>query len=242
MDRNITYKAIGNKVILVEWKPIISKNILNDILQFKYKIEYQKEIQCDDIIVAYNSLMIKYTKPFYNFDVEKDFLQLVYLSKIEVEKQQRFLWEIPVCYDEKYGLDLKEIASIKGMSSAKIIELHEETIYTVFFIGFLPGFLYLGGLDKQLFIDRKPKPRLRVETGSVAIGGQQTGVYPIGSPGGWNIIGKTPVLFFDANTNNPCFAKSGDKVRFKSISLSEYKEIQRKVERKSYQISKTLIE
>ena len=95
----------------------------------------------------------------------------------------------------------------------------------IYFIGFLPGFLYLGGLDERLFTPRKSTPRLRIEKGAVAIGGKQTGIYPQESPGGWNIIGNSPIQFFDNSKNTPCFAKAGDKLQFYSITLKEHHDI-----------------
>ncbi len=241
MDKDITYKSFGNKSILIEWKAIISEEILSDILCFKNKIEHQKEINYNDLIVGYNSLTITYKAPFNDFSFQKECLESIYLSNIIIEKQQQFLWEIPVCYDVKFGIDLKEIMSLKNITIKKIIQLHSENVYTVFFFGFLPGFLYLGGLNERLFVDRKPNPRLKVTQGAVAIGGKQTGVYPVDSPGGWNIIGKTPIPFFDVNAQKPCFVKSGDKIKFKPISLNEYDEVLDKVAQNTYQISKRLL-
>ena len=133
------------------------------------------------------------------------------------------LWKVPVCYDVELGIDLEEISHTLKLSIQEIIDLHSQAIYTVYFIGFLPGFLYLGGLDNRLEIKRKSNPRLHVDKGSVAIGGSQTGVYPQDSAGGWNIIGKTPLSFFNLDHNNPCFAKPGDKIQFVPISLEEFK-------------------
>ena len=123
----------------------------------------------------------------------------------------------------------------------EIIKIHTESIYTVFFIGFLPGFLYLGGLNSKLFFDRKPNPRLNVEVGSVGIGGEQTGVYPVNSAGGWNIMGRTPINFFDLKLSNPCFAKAGDQIKFSVITKKEFLELEILVSKKSYQLFKTVI-
>ena len=240
LDKNITYKPYGNNAILIEWNPIISEEILNDVLQFKYKIEHQKEFKYCDLIVGYNSLTIQLHQPFTDFDAEKNTLKSIYSSSIKVAQNEHFIWEIPVCYDVEFGIDIQEVASKKGLTIDEVIDLHSEKTYTVFFIGFLPGFLYLGGLNEQLFIDRKPNPRLKVSQGAVAIGGQQTGVYPVDSPGGWNIIGKTPIPFFNVNARKSCFAKSGDYIKFKPISLEEYIEIKKKVKQNNFQISKTL--
>ncbi|MFK8059947.1 MAG: 5-oxoprolinase subunit PxpB [Polaribacter sp.] len=241
MDKEISFKPFGKKAILIEWKSIISDEILKDILSFKSKIENQKKVFFTDLIVGYNSLTIKYIKEIKNFEEEVKNLKSIYLSTLEKVTKRNYTWQIPVCYDVSFGIDLEEVSEKSKLTIEQIIKLHSEKLYTVFFIGFLPGFLYLGGLNKQLYFDRKPNPRLKVEKGSLAIGGKQTGVYPVDSPGGWNVIGKTPVNFFDLKNREPCFANAGDKIKFKPISLTEFHQIKKEVEQNKYQLSKTLL-
>ena len=240
MDKKPTYKQFGEKAILVEWQAIIDDEILNDILLFVEKIKAHKEINYIDLIQGYNSLTIIYKKFIENFGEEVALLKSVYSSTLKIAKQDYFLWEIPVCYDLEFGIDLQELSKKSNLEIDEIIKKHSETIYKVFFIGFLPGFLYLGGLNEQLFFDRKPNPRLHVAKGSVAIGGKQTGVYPQNSAGGWNVIGKTPINFFDVNKPNPCFAKAGDFIKFNPISLDEFYQLEKEIEDKKYQLIKTL--
>ncbi|WP_339882741.1 5-oxoprolinase subunit PxpB [Polaribacter vadi] len=240
MDKKPTYKQFGEKAILVEWQAIIDDEILNDMLLFVEKIKAHKEINYIDLIQGYNSLTIIYKKFIENFGEEVALLKSVYSSTLKIAKQDYFLWEIPVCYDLEFGIDLQEISKKSSLEIDEIIKIHSETIYKVFFVGFLPGFLYLGGLNEQLFFDRKPNPRLHVAKGSVAIGGMQTGVYPQNSAGGWNIIGKTPIDFFDVNTPNPCFAKAGDFIKFKPISLDQFYQLEEEIKDEKYQLIKTL--
>ena len=240
MDKKPTYKQFGEKAILVEWQAIIDDEILNDILLFVEKIKANKKNNYIDLIQGYNSLTIIYKKFIENFCEEVALLKSVYSSTLKIAKQDYFLWEIPVCYDLEFGIDLQEMSKKSSLEIDEIIKTHSETIYKVFFIGFLPGFLYLGGLNEQLFFDRKPNPRLHVAKGSVAIGGMQTGVYPQNSAGGWNIIGKTPIDFFDVNQPNPCFAKAGDFIKFNPISLDEFYQLEKEIEDKKYQLIKTL--
>ena len=117
----------------------------------------------------------------------------------------------------------------KKCSVADIVRLHTETDYLVYFIGFQPGFLYLGGLHQNLLVPRKSTPRVRVDKGSVGIGGAQTGVYPQNSSGGWNIIGKSPLNFFNMKATNPCFAKPGDRIQFVAVDIHTFYEIEREV-------------
>ena len=207
-----------------------------DIVAFKNKIE--EDINLQDIIVGYNSLVLISSYKIENIDEKICFLNKLYQQPSEIEIQKTNHWEIPVCYDQQFGVDLEEISRTNLISKSKIIQLHTSPIYTVHFLGFLPGFLYLGGLNEQLTIPRKATPRLRVPKGAVAIGGKQTGVYPTESSGGWNIIGNSPIQFFDAENLSPCLAKIGDNISFKSISLNAYKEIEEEVIKKTYQMKR----
>lgn len=225
MNKKITYKPFGDKAILIEWQSIIDEAILKDIIQFKTKIKNQV-LGLNDIVVGYNSITILYKNSIPNFLEEVTLLKSIYKKESEKIEFKNTVWEIPVCYNLEFGLDLKEICIKKQLSIPNIIQLHTQPIYTVFFIGFLPGFPYLSGLNEQLFCDRKANPRIKVEKGSVAIGGHQTGVYPVTSSGGWNVIGKTPIQFFDITKRNPSFLKSGDKLKFIPISKEEYFEME----------------
>jgi inhibitor of KinA len=237
---NPTYKRFGEKAILMEWQVIIDDNILNDILLFKEKIIADNNIQFIDLIQGYNSLTIIYKSFIIDCEKEVVLLKTIYTSTLKIKKQAYFEWEIPVCYDLKFGIDLPEMEQKSNLKIDEIIKIHSETIYKVFFVGFLPGFLYLGGLNEQLFFDRKSNPRLNVLKGSVGIGGKQTGVYPYNSAGGWNIMGKTPIKFFNVEKTNPCFAKAGDFIKFKPISLDVFYQLEKEIEIEKYQLIKTL--
>ena len=135
------------------------------------------------------------------------------------------LVHIPVCYDDDFGLDLEELALVHGISKEILIQLHQETEYRVYMMGFLPGFAYLGTLKDAIATPRKPSPRPRVEAGSVGIAGNQTGIYPVASPGGWQIIGRTPYRLFDPGKTNPFLLQTGDTVRFQAISREKFEQI-----------------
>jgi len=216
----LTYKQYGEQAILIEWPLKIDENILKDIINYKNKIVNYNIKVIVDVINTYNSLTIIYHTTIDNIYNEILTLKSIYEEVSAFEQENNYCWSIPVCYDECFGLDLKEISVKNKLSIDEIIALHSSPFYTVFFIGFLPGFLYLGGLPKRLNLKRRSIPRLVVEKGSVGIGGAQTGVYSMQSAGGWNIIGKSPIPFFDVSKENPCFAKAGDKIKFVPISLS----------------------
>ncbi|MEP6602163.1 MAG: 5-oxoprolinase subunit PxpB [Nitrospirota bacterium] len=125
--------------------------------------------------------------------------------------------EIPVHYGGEFGPDLNSVAELHGLSAGEVVRLHSEAEYTVYFLGFVPGFAYLGGLPDVLNTPRRASPRTSVPAGSVGIGGNQTGVYPFSTPGGWQIIGKTPLKMFQAERETMSLLAIGDEVRFRPI-------------------------
>lgn len=131
------------------------------------------------------------------------------------------LVEIPVDYGGELGFDLLNLAKLKKLSIKEVVDMHTNPIYTVYFIGFLPGFAYLGGLDNILNTPRLSIPRTKIPAGSVGIGGAQTGIYPLEAPGGWNIIGNTIVKLFDINKEQPSLLKAGDRLKFVVNSIKE---------------------
>ena len=235
----LTYKLFGRSAILVEWPANISQDIIQDIISFERQVKEIDSIL--DIIIAYNSLLIRYQNPIVDQELTIRQLKNKYTASSYLIKQDQFLWEIPVCYDASFGIDLEEIANKKKCSVADIIRLHTETDYLVYFIGFQPGFLYLGGLHQNLHVPRKSNPRVRVDKGSVGIGGTQTGVYPQNSSGGWNIIGKSPLNFFNMKATNPCFVKPGDRIQFVAVDLHTFYQIEIEVANQKFKIKKSLL-
>jgi inhibitor of KinA len=130
--------------------------------------------------------------------------------------------EIPVCYDAEFGFDLSHVAEHTKLSEREIIDLHSTGEYRVACIGFVPGFTFLAGLPKNLATPRRKVPRKEIPPGSVGIGGAQTGIYPLRSPGGWNLIGRTPLKLFDPSKNPPTLLHPGDRVRFRAITRNEF--------------------
>ncbi|MFC5190926.1 allophanate hydrolase subunit 1 [Algoriphagus aquatilis] len=131
-------------------------------------------------------------------------------------------WEIPVCYHESLAFDLEAFCKTKGLTLDQLMAIHTGSTYRIHFFGFLPGFFYLNGLPEILHSPRKATPSLSVPAGSVAIGGAQTGIYPCQSPGGWHCIGQTPIPLFDPKSKPPVWAKSGEQIQFRSITLEEF--------------------
>ena len=140
---------------------------------------------------------------------------------IEIDSGSSVIMNIPVCYDEEFGVDLQRIVEEKKLSKDEVIRLHCGKQYRVFMLGFLPGFPYMGEVDEKIAMPRKSEPKA-VAAGSVAIAGRQTGIYPLASPGGWSVIGRTPLKLFDPEKERPTLLNAGDTVEFYSISKEEF--------------------
>lgn len=232
----LKYKLYGQSAILIEWPSGINEATLWDILTFKKKIDNTNTNEILELRSAYNSLLVVYRDTIRSYNEECELLKTIYSSEDKLKTIGSRLWKIPVCYEDCFGLDLAHLAQSKNITKQRIIQMHSQIIYTVYFIGFLPGFLYLGGLDKQLFTPRHEAPRMQVKKGAVAIGGNQTGVYPDESPGGWNIIGNSPLNFFNPQSETPCFAHAGDRIQFYPVSLKKYENIKVLVEQGVFQM------
>ncbi|MFK5891245.1 MAG: 5-oxoprolinase subunit PxpB [Flavobacteriaceae bacterium] len=233
----LTYKTFGNKAILIEWPLEISETILYDILKFKQRIKNHYS-DFYDISTAYNSLTIYLNKELLNIDKEIDILNKIYLLGLDKNLSNNYIWHIPVCYDKTLAKDLSAFLKLKNLDLKQLISSHSAPLYTVYFLGFLPGFPYLGGLPKELHAPRKSQPELHIAKGAVGIGGQQTGIYPQDSPGGWHIIGKTPLSLFDVSNNPPCLLKAGDKIKFEPVSVTTFNEIKNQIVAHTYTFKK----
>lgn len=233
----IIFKSIGPSASLIEWPHQVNEDILEDILALQSKIEAELESDIVETVSAYNSLTVIHKEGIAATAALEEKIKIIYQSLTKPSKKAKITWKIPVCYDEEFGIDLKEIASLKNCTTKEIISAHCSSEYLVYFTGFLPGFLYLGGLPESLHVARKSTPRLRIKKGAVAIGGQQTGIYPVESPGGWNIIGNSPLRFFDPMHTPPCFAKAGDHLQFYSIERNEHEQLLKAVEQGTFKIN-----
>jgi KipI family sensor histidine kinase inhibitor len=176
-----------------------------------------------DLVPAYASLGVFFDIDAIDAEAVHDWLQAQCRDKLEaVATPTSRLVEIPVCYGGSHGEDLDAAANALGIAPDELIARHSAGVYTVAMIGFAPGFPYLIGLDPALALPRLATPRTRVPAGSVAIGGAQTGIYPRESPGGWRLLGRTPLQLFDANRVSPSLLSPGDRVRFIAIDADAF--------------------
>jgi len=184
------------------------------------------------VVPAYSSINVYYDllsvkrqipKDKLVYDHLKERVEQLLLQPLPRDEKEERLIEIPVCYEPEFATDINYVAAINKIPVEKVIALHVSKIYRVYMLGFLPGFSYLGEVDERIATARKPEP-VTVAPGSVGIAGKQTGIYSLSSPGGWQIIGRTPVKLFDAYADNPVLLRPGDKVRFFSINRNEIKD------------------
>ena len=216
----------GDQAILVNFEQKIDTAINNEVLSLKTSIEHANHKSIKYLIPAYCSLTVVYDPFETNFKQLKDFLENIDLNKNNQTDSEHTVYKIPVCYEITHAPDIKEFAKSKNKSTEEIIRLHSEPTYQVYMLGFLPGFAYMGKLDESISAKRLSNPRLKVPKGSVGLAGLQTAIYPIESPGGWQLIGRTPIDVFDINKEDPFLFHIGDKIKFEPISLEEYNSIE----------------
>jgi inhibitor of KinA len=232
-----TYRQFGENGVLVTWPSTIDSLINDEVLRLDRLIAKVFKSQIIELVPSYHSLAV-YLKEGESVSNFIELIKELPISETKRSENVKRLITIPVCYESKYALDLEEVALANKITTKKVIQLHTKEIYKVYFLGFLPGFPYLGGLNKNLHTPRKNTPRIHIEKGSVAIGGKQTGIYTIDSPGGWNVIGRSPLAFFSCESSLRCLLKPGDFVRFSSIAEAEFKKIEAEVANGTFEVGK----
>ena len=221
---------IGDAAASIELGNYIKEEVNAKVLAMRVWLNNQAIDGIKDIIVAYSSLTIYYdpiilkkknpiTETVYGFIHQ--FLEMAFHESQVVPEPHSKTMQIPVCYSNGFGMDIDFVCAQKNISKQELVHLHSSRIYKVYMIGFLPGFSYLGTIDDRLIIARKQKP-VMVEAGSVGIAASQTGIYPLNSPGGWQIIGRTPLQMFNPNLEQPVVLNVGDHVQFYEISKEEF--------------------
>ncbi|MFC3927519.1 5-oxoprolinase subunit PxpB [Streptococcus caprae] len=232
-----TIRTAGDSALLIEFEQVIKPEINQRI---KGLLQLMKEQPIEgvlDIIPAFASLLLTYDARIISYSqLSKRLSKLLKLNIKTKDGKQRIL-EIPVCYGGDYGPDLDFVAQNAGISTDEVITRHTSRDYLIYMLGFLPGFTYLGGLDEAIHTPRLENPRLSIEAGSVGIGGNQTGIYPISSPGGWQLIGRTPVKTYDPDRATPILFEAGDYIRFKPVSPEEFLAIEVAVASGDYDIT-----
>jgi len=221
---------LGDAALIIDFGNIIDESINKLVHAVFYQLQNDSIPGMIEAVPAYSSLTIYYdvliirkkiNGPATAFEwIAEKVKEYLSRERIEVQDKGTFI-RIPVCYESDYGTDLNFIAMQNKISVEEIIHLHVSTTYHVYMLGFLPGFAYMGMVDEKIATPRKQFPA-PVEAGSIGVAGRQTGIYPLNSPGGWQIIGRTPLKLFDKEKNDPTLFKTGDTVQFYSITKDEF--------------------
>lgn len=230
-------KPLGDSAIQVRFEEPPTPYLNNRIRAFAHYLEQHSLEGIIEWVPAYQTITIHYNPLILDYSKLHHYLVSIKVNEQTADQKSEVIY-IPTCYD---GEDLDVIAEHNGLSIRKVIQLHSEKPYLVYMLGFLPGFPYLGGLNSKIRTPRRNTPRPSVPKGAVGIGGEQTGIYPITSPGGWNIIGRTPIPFFNPNNENPFLIKAGDYIQFVPISNEEYSQITKEINNRDYKIKRGVI-
>lgn len=233
--QEIKILTAGDSSLLIEFGKEISPEINQKITATVQLMKEQHIEGVVDIIPAFCSLLINYDPRVIRYDELKSRMRDLVKMDIKAEAGRKKVYEIPVCYGGAYGPDIENIAKHAGLSVEEVIEIHSSRDYLIYMLGFLPGFTYLGGLDERIHTPRLANPRLKINAGSVGIGGSQTGIYPMDSPGGWQLMGMTPVKTYDPSREAPILVEAGDYIRFVPVSEEEYLRIKELVDKNEYE-------
>jgi len=238
MENSVRFLFSGDSALVIEFGNEISVDINKKIRKMMDDIKKENIDGIVELVPTYCSLLINYDvlKIDYNTLVEK--LKTFLNNDLETaEGEEVTLIEIPTLYNDEVGPDLSYVAEHNKLSKEEVIKIHTGTDYLVYMLGFMPGFTYLGGMSEKIATPRLESPRLQIYPGSVGIAGKQTGMYPSMSPGGWRIIGRTPLKLYNPDSDTPVYISSGDYVRYVSISEEEYNDILKKVENDEYKLN-----
>lgn len=234
--QEIKILTAGDSSLLIEFGNEISPEINQKI---KTTVQLMKEQHIEgvvDIIPAFCSLLINYDPRVIGYEELRNRMKALVKVEVKAEAGVKRVFEIPVCYGGEYGPDIENIAEHAGLSVDEVIKIHSSRDYLIYMLGFLPGFTYLGGLDERIHTPRLANPRLKINAGSVGIGGSQTGIYPLDSPGGWQLMGMTPVKTYDPEREVPILVEAGDYIRFVPVDEEEFLRIKELVEKGEYQV------
>jgi inhibitor of KinA len=223
------YSALGDRAVLITLGESIDEATHRRVRAVTARIDADSPRGFVDRVPAFASVVVHYEPCLVEanrpspHDAFVAALQHILSDIRDDELPRARVVEIPVCYGGDLGPDIDDVARQHGIDAQEVIDIHVAGDYLVYMVGFMPGFAYLGGLSSRITTPRRQTPRMAVPAGTVGIGGEQTGVYPLVSPGGWNLIGRTPLKIFDITREEPALLATGDRVRFSSITRDEFR-------------------
>ncbi|WP_244331816.1 5-oxoprolinase subunit PxpB [[Clostridium] hylemonae] len=233
--REVKFLRAGDRALTVEFGSTVDPKINDQVHALAAKLRKENVPGIKELVPAFRSLTIYYDPLKTSFQaVRQNILSYGDISQ-EGGTIKKRIWKIPCCYGARFGCDLADMEAYTGLDRDEIIAIHSSVDYKIYMMGFLPGFVYLGGLDKRIEMPRLKTPRVKILPGAVGIGGSQTGVYPVASPGGWRLLGGTPVEFYDPGRKEPVLCKAGEYIRFVPITINDYYDIRRMVSKGEYE-------
>jgi inhibitor of KinA len=228
------FLPLGDQGIQITFGEQVDEATSYRIRGFINSLENQKHLPIIECVPAYTTLSIYYNVLKTNYDELLLKLKNIASEQLDVNQIERYVVEIPTCYGGVFGPDLELVADHNNVSKENVISLHASEPYLIYMLGFLPGFPYLGGMTDQIATPRRSTPRTTVAAGSVGIAGHQTGIYPIESPGGWNIIGRTPLRLYDPDTEQPILLQAGDYIRFVPIDEITFEQLNERISKNQH--------
>ncbi|MBZ8173086.1 5-oxoprolinase subunit PxpB [Staphylococcus cohnii] len=221
------YKLINEETIMIYFKQQIDPSTFKEVQKVEKYIKDQQHEAIIEVIPSYRAIMLHIDITKQSLAKVVNELKLEQLNKLDFDENLNKVKTIslPVLYGGNYGPDIQEVATHNQLSIEEVIKLHTENTYLIYMLGFMPGFPFLGGLNSKLATPRREEPRTSIPAGSVGIANNQTGLYPKQSPGGWQIIGRTPITVFDILRTPMCLYESGDYIKFYSIDESTFEQI-----------------
>lgn len=219
-------KILNEQTIIYYFENEISRSTFNKVQYVVTYIEKQQLTSIIEIVPSYRSIMLTIDT---TIDVPKTVIaqlniEALDLNSISKEMEQTCIINIPVLYGDEHGPDLEEVAQHNDLSINEVVNIHSSNRYLIYLLGFMPGFPFLGGLSEKIHTPRRNEPRTKIPAGSVGIANNQTGLYPKQSPGGWQIIGQTPIDVFNINREPMCLYQPGDYIKFYSITQEEFED------------------
>jgi inhibitor of KinA len=233
---NVRFFPAGDAALVVEFGDRIERELSERLLHLNALVRESKIPGVVETVPTYRSLLVLYDPAIIdNARLVSAIEQLLGFGGRELKPSK--LWRIPACYEIEHALDLAEVARRTGHSVEEIVQLHASTLFHVYMIGFVPGHPYMGDLPDWIALPRRTDPRVKVAAGSIAISGNISVIYPVESPGGWHLIGSTPIRLFDVRIDPPSLLSPGDKVRFHPITGSDFNEIRAAVQADAYRVA-----
>lgn len=230
----VRYLVAGDSAVCVEFGNEISPEINKKIRAFKIAVEKSDIPGIVETVPTYRSLLVHYHPEVIGFKALTEKFDKLMSSLSSIPIPPPTVIEIPVLYGGEMGPDIENVAEHNHKTVEEVIKIHTSEEYLIYMIGFIAGFPYLGGMSKEIATPRLKSPRVKIEGGSVGIAGEQTGIYPVASPGGWQLIGRTPLKLYDADREKPVLLEAGQYIKFAAVTEEEYKKIEKEVEDGTY--------